>query len=213
MDLLVWDTSQCPAMHRRRRATPHALPRARSHAYHPLSMLTEAQGKVKASLCVPLRGRQRRVRRDRDHVLRKQVVHSAAPGDTIAVERLTRIRRRARHRKGRQNRRLHGRSVAKEGRCTVAEANPPAHLATALALRAHRADRPAAPGAVPVSRMPLRAARRPECRPQHRRRVPCRPRQGRGRRLPINQPGVAHPECMGAAPSRRLQATVVAPAS
>ncbi len=81
-----------------------------------------------------LRGRQRRFRRNCDHELSKQIVHSATPGGVIAVERLTGIRTRVRQRKGKQNRRLHGWSFAQlkqfitykaeERGCTVAEVNP-----------------------------------------------------------------------------------------
>jgi IS605 OrfB family transposase len=81
-----------------------------------------------------LRGRQRRFRRDCDHVLSKQVVYAAHRGDVIAVEQLTGIRARARQRRGRQNRRLHGWSFAQlkafitykaeERGCTVAEVSP-----------------------------------------------------------------------------------------
>jgi IS605 OrfB family transposase len=53
-----------------------------------------------------LRHRRARFRRDCDHVLSRQIVQSAGPGDVIAVEHLTEIRHRTRQR-GRQQRRRH----------------------------------------------------------------------------------------------------------
>ena len=56
-------------------------------------------------------GRQRRFRRDCDHVLSKRLVASVAPGATLVFEDLTDIRGRAKARKE-QKRRLHGWSFA-----------------------------------------------------------------------------------------------------
>lgn len=56
-------------------------------------------------------GRQRRFRRDCDHVLSKRLVQSVGEGATIAFEDLTHIRGRAKMRKA-QRRRLHGWSFA-----------------------------------------------------------------------------------------------------
>lgn len=161
-----------------------------------------------------LRGRQRRFRRNCDHVLSKQIVHSATPGDVIAVERLTGIRTRGRHRKGRQNRRLHGWSFAQlkafvtykaEGRgCTVAEVNP-RHTSQRCSRCGHTA----------------RANRRSRalfcCRAcgvtlqadlNGARNIAAAYRAGSGRSgaggLPVNQPDVAHRQLVGAAASRRL---------
>ncbi|MFN3429945.1 MAG: RNA-guided endonuclease InsQ/TnpB family protein [Candidatus Sericytochromatia bacterium] len=53
-----------------------------------------------------LSGKTRRFRRDCDHVLSKQLVHSVEPGATLAFEDLTDIRSRAKARKE-QRRRLH----------------------------------------------------------------------------------------------------------
>jgi putative transposase len=55
-----------------------------------------------------LRGKQRRFRRDCDHILSKQVVEASPPGATIAVENLTKIRDRVKARHGAQARRVHG---------------------------------------------------------------------------------------------------------
>ncbi len=81
-----------------------------------------------------LRGRQRRFRRNCDHVLSKQIISCAAPGVVIVVEHLTGIRGRVRHRHGRQNRRFHSWSFARlvrfiaykaeERGCTVATVDP-----------------------------------------------------------------------------------------
>lgn len=56
-------------------------------------------------------GRQKRFRRDCDHVLSKRLVQSVGIGSTIAFEDLTNIRGRAKMRKT-QRRRLHGWSFA-----------------------------------------------------------------------------------------------------
>lgn len=56
--------------------------------------------------------KQRRFRRDCDHVLSKQIVAAVEPGGTIVVENLTNIRARVKTRKGRQARRIHGWSFA-----------------------------------------------------------------------------------------------------
>ena len=56
-------------------------------------------------------GRQRRFRKDCDHVLSKQIVRSVQPGGTLAFEDLTDIRFRAEQRKA-QRRRFHGWSFA-----------------------------------------------------------------------------------------------------
>ena len=58
-----------------------------------------------------LSGRQRRFRKDCDHVLSKRLVQSVGEGATIAFEDLTNIRGRAKMRKA-QRRRLHGWSFA-----------------------------------------------------------------------------------------------------
>lgn len=58
-----------------------------------------------------LSGRQRRFRRDYDHVLSKRLVQSVGKGATIVFEDLTNIRGRAKIRKS-QRRRLHGWSFA-----------------------------------------------------------------------------------------------------
>lgn len=81
-----------------------------------------------------LRGKQRRFRRDCDHVLSKQIVQCATPGGTIVVENLTNIRARVTTRKGQQARRIHGWSFdqcrqfitykAEERGCTVAGVDP-----------------------------------------------------------------------------------------
>jgi putative transposase len=81
-----------------------------------------------------LRGRQRRFRRDCDHVLSKQIVQGVEPGSTIVVENLTNIRARVATRRGRQARRLHGWSFAQlrsfiaykaeERGCTVVGVDP-----------------------------------------------------------------------------------------
>lgn len=54
-----------------------------------------------------LSGRQRRFRRDCDHVLSKRIVRSVNPGTTLVFEDLTSIRERAKARR-QQRRRLHG---------------------------------------------------------------------------------------------------------
>lgn len=59
-----------------------------------------------------LRGRQRRFRRDCDHVLSKQITQAAPPGATLVVENLKNIRSRVRVRHGAQSRRIHGWSFA-----------------------------------------------------------------------------------------------------
>lgn len=59
-----------------------------------------------------LRGRHRRFRQDCDHVLTKQIIACMAPGAVIALERLTGIRSRVRHRRGRENHRFHSWSFA-----------------------------------------------------------------------------------------------------
>ena len=81
-----------------------------------------------------MRGRQRRFRRDCDHVLSKRVVQATPPGATIAVENLTNIRSRTKVRKGKQARRIHGWSFdqlrsfigykAEERGCTVVGVDP-----------------------------------------------------------------------------------------
>lgn len=81
-----------------------------------------------------MRGKQRRFRRDCDHVLSKRVVQVTPPGSTIAVENLTNIRSRTSVRKGKQARRIHGWSFdqlrtfigykAEERGCTVAGVDP-----------------------------------------------------------------------------------------
>ena len=58
-----------------------------------------------------LSGRQRRFRKDCDHVLSKRLVQSVGEGGTIAFEDLTNIRGRAKMKKA-QRRRLHGWSFA-----------------------------------------------------------------------------------------------------
>jgi IS605 OrfB family transposase len=58
-----------------------------------------------------LSGRQRRFRKDCDHVLSKRLVQSVGEGATIAFEDLTNIRGRAKMKKA-QRRRLHGWSFA-----------------------------------------------------------------------------------------------------
>jgi len=63
---------------------------------------------------VKMSGRQRRFRRDCDHVLSKRLVASVAPGATLVFEDLTDIRGRAKARKE-QKRRLHGWSFAQLG--------------------------------------------------------------------------------------------------
>jgi IS605 OrfB family transposase len=81
-----------------------------------------------------LRGKQRRFRRDCDHVLAKQVVQATPPGGTLVLESLTGIRARTQARTGRQRRRLHGWSFAQlqsfirykaaERGCTVVAVDP-----------------------------------------------------------------------------------------
>ncbi len=161
-----------------------------------------------------LRGRQRRFRCNCDHVLSRQIVFSAAPGDVIAVERLTGIRTRVRHRKGRQNRRLHGWSFAQlkaflaykaeERGCTVAEVNP-RHTSQRCSRCGHTARTNRRSRALFCCRAcghtlhaDLNAARN----------IAAAYRAGPGRSgaggLPVNQPDVAHRELAGAAASRRL---------
>lgn len=59
-----------------------------------------------------LSGRQGRFHRDCDHVLSKQLVLGARPGDTLVLEDLTDIRERMRVGSAEQGRRLHGWSFA-----------------------------------------------------------------------------------------------------
>jgi IS605 OrfB family transposase len=59
-----------------------------------------------------LAGREKRFRRDCDHVLSKQIVSSVDPGTVIVVENLTNIRRRVKARRGEAKRRLHSWSFA-----------------------------------------------------------------------------------------------------
>jgi putative transposase len=59
-----------------------------------------------------LAGRDRRFRRDCDHVLSRRVVASVAPGTVIVVENLTNLRRRVKARRGEAKRRLHSWSFA-----------------------------------------------------------------------------------------------------
>ncbi len=161
-----------------------------------------------------LRGRQRRFRRDCDHVLSKHIVQSALPGDVIAVERLTGLRTRVRQRTGRQNRRLHGWSFAQlrafvtykaeERGCTVAEVNP-RHTSQRCSRCGHTA----------------RANRRSRALFQCRacgytlhadlngaRNIAAAYQAGPGKAgtggLPVNQPDVAHRELVGVVTNRRL---------
>jgi IS605 OrfB family transposase len=82
-----------------------------------------------------LRHRQRRFRRDCDHVLSKQIVRSIEPGGTLVLENLKDIRRRTRMRhKSETQRRMHSWSFAqlknlleykaKEWGCTVVAVDP-----------------------------------------------------------------------------------------
>lgn len=81
-----------------------------------------------------LRGKQRRFRRDCDHVLSKRIVQATPPGATIVVENLSNLRRRTKARKGKQARRIHGWSFdqfrrfltykAEERGCTVVGVDP-----------------------------------------------------------------------------------------
>jgi putative transposase len=59
-----------------------------------------------------LAGRDRRFRRDCDHVLSKRIVERVEPGAVIVVENLTNIRRRVKARRGEAKRRLHSWSFA-----------------------------------------------------------------------------------------------------
>lgn len=59
-----------------------------------------------------LTGKQLRRRRDHDHVVSKRIVQATPQGGTIVLENLTDIRKRAKQRKGKQNRRFHGWSFA-----------------------------------------------------------------------------------------------------
>lgn len=59
-----------------------------------------------------LRGRQRRFRRNCDHVLSKQIVQSVPEGGTVVLENLKDIRSRVQVRHGPQSRRLHSWSFA-----------------------------------------------------------------------------------------------------
>lgn len=59
-----------------------------------------------------MRGKQRRFRRDCDHVLSKRIVQATPPGGTIVLENLTNIRSRVKQRHGAQSRRIHGWSFA-----------------------------------------------------------------------------------------------------
>lgn len=56
--------------------------------------------------------KQLRRRRDHDHVVSKRIVQNTNCGGTIVLENLTNIRKRAKQRKGKQNRRFHGWSFA-----------------------------------------------------------------------------------------------------
>lgn len=82
-----------------------------------------------------MRGKQRRFRRDCDHVLSKRIAQSVKPGSVIAIENLVDIRKRAKTRRNtEQSRRLHGWSFsqlrrfieykAEEWGCTVAGVDP-----------------------------------------------------------------------------------------
>jgi IS605 OrfB family transposase len=59
-----------------------------------------------------LAGREKRFRRDCDHVLSKRIVEGIEPGTVIVVENLTNIRRRVKARRGEAKRRLHSWSFA-----------------------------------------------------------------------------------------------------
>lgn len=59
-----------------------------------------------------LAGRDRRFRRDCDHVLSKRIVESVEPGTVLVIENLTNIRRRVKARRGEAKRRLHSWSFA-----------------------------------------------------------------------------------------------------
>jgi IS605 OrfB family transposase len=82
-----------------------------------------------------LRHRQRRFRRDCDHVLSKQIVRSVEPGGTLVLENLKGIRKRTRMRRGTETqRRIHSWSIAQlkgligykaeERGCTVVVVDP-----------------------------------------------------------------------------------------
>jgi IS605 OrfB family transposase len=59
-----------------------------------------------------LAGRQRRFRRDCDHVLSKRILQGIGTGTTVVIENLTDIRKRAKARRGEAKRRLHAWSFA-----------------------------------------------------------------------------------------------------
>jgi putative transposase len=59
-----------------------------------------------------LAGRDRRFRRDCDHVLSKRILDNALPGTVIVVENLTNLRRRVKARRGEAKQRLHSWSFA-----------------------------------------------------------------------------------------------------
>jgi len=169
-----------------------------------------------------LRGRQRRFRRNCDHVLSKQIISCAAPGAVIVVEDLTGIRGRVRHRHGKQNRRFHSWCFARlvrfiaykaeERGCTVATVNPRrtsqrcsrcGHLA-----RTNRRSR-----AWFRCQVRLHAARGSERGPQYRRRVPCSSRHDRGGRAACQPAGCGACRACGeqrqSGASRPLEATDV----
>jgi len=161
-----------------------------------------------------MRHRQRRFRRECDHVLSKQIVTSVGSGAVIALERLTGIRTRARQRKGKQNRRFHGWSFAQLRRfieykaedrgCTVAEVDP-RHTSQRCSRCGHTARTNRRSRALFQCRAcnftlhaDLNAARNIAAA---YRAGPGRPRTSG---LPVNQPDVAHRELVGAVASRRL---------
>jgi IS605 OrfB family transposase len=81
-----------------------------------------------------LSGKVRRFRLDCDHVVSKHIVNSVPFGTTIVLENLTNIRKTAKQRKGKQNRKLHSWSFtqlksfieykAEEKGCKVVTINP-----------------------------------------------------------------------------------------
>jgi putative transposase len=109
--------------------------RAVEHRRFKLRRALQAKGTRSAKRHLrKLKGKQRRFRRDCDHVLSKQIVQSNPPGSTIVVENLANIRSRVKTRKGKLARRIHGWSFdqcrrfiaykAEERGCTVAGVDP-----------------------------------------------------------------------------------------
>jgi putative transposase len=105
------------------------------HRRFKLRRALQSKGTKSAKRHLKKMGRkQRRFRRDCDHVLSKRIAQSVPPGATIVAENLANIRSRIKTKKGRQARRIHGWSFdqcrrfiqykAEERGCTVAGVDP-----------------------------------------------------------------------------------------